>query len=160
MSRGDSLVEEGFTNEIHLVRVLDALSYLSLGCTEVLKIPLASSQDRSSLSQEWCEPRLTFSTVIQVSTEEPISGRLSGGGRAGPGSQGYPTTPSGTRAAPFPGTTLGIGTAAVGGEMVMVHSVNSLSTHCVFSQMWLCLHTGLSPAVKYIFHYCFCILSA
>lgn len=96
MSRGDSLVEEEFTNEMHLVRVLDALSHLSLACTEVLKSPLASSQNGSSSSQEWCEHGLTFSsTVIQVSTEQLVSGRLPGGGRAGRGSQGYPTTPSG-----------------------------------------------------------------
>lgn len=105
---------------------------LPSGCTEVLKCPLASPQDGMSSSQGWYEHRQPFSTATQASTEQPVSGRLPGGGKAGPDSQGHPTTPSGTRAAPALalGTTLGTGMATAGAEMeyVLPQSWRAVST--------------------------------
>lgn len=106
---------------------------LPLGCTEVLKSPLASPQDGTSSSQGWCEHRYTFSTAAQVSTEQTVSRGLPGGGKAGPGSPGHPTTPSATTAAPDPalGTTLGTRMAAVGAEIeyVLPEPWCAMSTH-------------------------------
>lgn len=140
---------------------------LPFGHTEVMKSPLASPQDRTSSCREWCERRRTFNTATQVSTEQPVSRELPGGDKAGPGSQGHPTTPSGTRAALALGTTLGTGMATERSEMENVlpepwHAVSTLSTRCIFPQRWLpfcSTQSCLQLAKKFVSH-SFCSLSA